>query len=666
MHLVDMKTLMILFSLNEAMCCVIIAVFWFENRKRTPEFAYWFTGFLCQFIGFLLIAFRGAIPGFVSIVVATLIMLYGMHLLLVGIERYAGLRSFRGKDYFALALLVTASMFFTYVWENIGARNINFSLGLIFFCVQIAYLVFCRAKDSFRATMRPVGIIAVFFIAINIARILDNIRNHSNVGFFDLDTINIAVLVASELATIAFTFSIIMMVARRLRIELEEDLVERSRVTDELWRSKERFSHAFQTSPNSIVISLVSTGQILEVNDTFVEKTGFTREETLSKTVRDLNVWVDERDRDLVVDAIARGESVTEHECRFRNKNGSIIDALFSSQILDLEQGQCILSTIQDITFRKHAEEEILKSQRIIADERQRLAYILEATDVGTCEWIVDDDRMMVNERWANIVGHSAESLGSLTFEGWMGFVHPEDRTMVRDAIEKNLSGALRYFDREFRLLKNDGSTVWVHDRGKVVYRNEIGNAVIMCGTRQDITDRKRDEEIIRHMATHDLLTDLPTRRLAADRLELSIAMAKRLGHLLAVFFIDADGFKAVNDTWGHTAGDRVLKEIARRLNSCVRESDTAARIGGDEFLAAFSNLKTREDARIIAEKMIEQFSHPVVIAEGSVPVGISVGIAIYPDNGESVDALIKAADHAMYRVKRTGKNSYSFAEGNS
>lgn len=666
MHLIDIKTLMILFSLNEAICCVIIAVFWFENRKRTPEFAYWFTGFLCQFIGFLLIALRGTIPGFISIVVATFILLYGMYLLFVGTERYAGLRSSRGKDYFAIALLVMASTFFTYVWGNIGARNINFSIGLTFFCAQIAYLAFYRVEASFRTTMRPVGIIAVFFIAINVARILDNILYPHNNGFFDVDPINTAVLVASELATIAFTFSIILMVARRLRIDLEEDLVERSRVTDELWRSKERFAHAFQTSPNSIVISLLSTGQILEVNDTFVAKSGFSREETLTKTVQDLNVWVDERDRHQVVDAMARGESVTEREYRFRDKRGLIIDALFTSQILDLEQGQCILSTIQDITFRKHAEEEILKGQRIIADERQRLAYILEATDVGTCEWIVDEDRLMVNERWANLVGHSAESLGSLTFEGWLGFIHPEDRAMVRDAIEKNVSGALRYFDREFRLLKSDGSTVWVHDRGKVVSRNEIGNAVIMCGTRQEITDRKRDEEIIRHMATHDLLTDLPTRRLATDRLDLSIAMAKRLGHKLAVFFIDVDGFKAVNDTWGHAAGDRVLKEIAKRLNSCVRESDTAARIGGDEFLAALSNLNTRDDARIVAEKMLEQFAHPVAIAEGSVTIGISVGIAIYPDNGESVDALIKAADNAMYRVKRADKNGYSFAEGDS
>ena len=130
----------------------------------------------------------------------------------------------------------------------------------------------------------------------------------------------------------------------------------------------------------------------------------------------------------------------------------------------------------------------------------------------------------------------------------------------------------------------------------------------------------------------------------------------------MAVFFVDVDGFKGINDTWGHDAGDRALKEIAVRLCSCVRSSDTVARMGGDEFLVILSNLASREDSRVVADKIAAAFAPPLALAEGAASVTVSVGIARFPEDGATGDALVKAADDAMYRVKRTGKNNYCFA----
>ena len=173
---------------------------------------------------------------------------------------------------------------------------------------------------------------------------------------------------------------------------------------------------------------------------------------------------------------------------------------------------------------------------------------------------------------------------------------------------------------------------------------------------------KKMAEERMYHMATHDGLTDLPNLRLAMDRLSMALSEARRGKTSVAVMFIDLDGFKAVNDSLGHDAGDQVLKQVARRLLSCVRETDTVCRVGGDEFLVIATGLHTPENAELMAEKILQLVSQPV-ISNGQQPViSASIGIAFYPDHGEDKDQLIKLADEAMYQIKKSGKNGYSFA----
>jgi diguanylate cyclase (GGDEF)-like protein/PAS domain S-box-containing protein len=663
MHPIDVKTIMFLYALNGVLCCGIMAFFWVQNRARSRAFALWVSGHFIQLVGFILIALRGAIPDSFSIVGATALILLGTQYLLMGLERYAGNDSLRVADYTVLALITCGSVAFTYGWESIAARNILFSVGIVYYAARMAILAFVRVGPKLKSAIRPVGVTALALIAVNGARIANNAVYPENRTFFDFGPVNVGVLVANELIALALVFSIVLMVSRRLHDELKDELVERTRVTDELWRSKDRFTRAFQMSPNAIIISVLATGEFVEVNDAFLAMTGFTRAETLGKTAFSLNFWDVERDRDLVVAALTRGDSVHERELRFRKKDGTVMDCLFSSQLLELEQGRCILSTIQDISARKAADAELARNRDVLARERQRLAYILEGTNAGTCEWDIAKNRMTINDRWARIAGLSPELLDGLTIERWFELVHPDDRDAVRSALDRHLRGDDPAFDCEFRLFREDGQAVWVLDRGKIVSRGAKGEPVLMCGTRQEITDRKRDEETILHMATHDPLTNLPTLRLARDRLEMAAAIAKRQKRPMATLFVDIDGFKAINDTWGHDAGDRVLKEIAARLASSVRESDTAARIGGDEFLVVLSNLASRDDAALVARKMLDAFARPIGIAEGDVAVGLSVGIAVYPDDGAGPDELIKAADGAMYRVKRAGKNNYGFAE---
>jgi len=177
-------------------------------------------------------------------------------------------------------------------------------------------------------------------------------------------------------------------------------------------------------------------------------------------------------------------------------------------------------------------------------------------------------------------------------------------------------------------------------------------------GLVRDITERKQAEEKMTQLALYDQLTGLPNRTLFHERLEFARAQADRTKSLVALLFIDLDGFKAVNDSLGHNIGDLLLKEVSQRLKNSVRESDTTARMGGDEFTVILTNLQETGVASQIAEKIITSLNKPITLDGNSCSIGASIGLAIYPDHAEDLESLIKKADAAMYQAKEGGKNA--------
>ncbi len=172
-----------------------------------------------------------------------------------------------------------------------------------------------------------------------------------------------------------------------------------------------------------------------------------------------------------------------------------------------------------------------------------------------------------------------------------------------------------------------------------------------------DVTEKKKHEEIIKFMAFHDNLTSLPNRNTFTNLLGTELANAKRYSHKTAVMFLDLDGFKQVNDTCGHGVGDDLLKEVSKMLKAAVRESDTVARVGGDEFTILLPRINSDDDARKVADKIISLFRNPIGIEVYKLSIGTSIGVAVFPDDGEDAATLIKKADEAMYRAKQGGKN---------
>lgn len=232
---------------------------------------------------------------------------------------------------------------------------------------------------------------------------------------------------------------------------------------------------------------------------------------------------------------------------------------------------------------------------------------------------------------------------------------HAQDPSRL--AIEHNkkvrLKGNYILVGRDGNETAIEHSAAPIHDR-----QGNILGAVIVF--RDVIVSRERRLQML-HLAEHDALTDLPNRLLLNDRLARSIALARRYGRRLAVLFLDCDRFKHINDTLGHAIGDQVLRSIARRLSTCVRESDTVSRHGGDEFLILLSEVDQPEDAGVIAEKIVTSLAEPHFIAGHELQLTASVGIALYPEDGQDAQSLVMRADTAMYHAKNTGRNRYGF-----
>jgi diguanylate cyclase (GGDEF)-like protein len=243
--------------------------------------------------------------------------------------------------------------------------------------------------------------------------------------------------------------------------------------------------------------------------------------------------------------------------------------------------------------------------------------------------------------------------------------VHPEDLPQLRAQLRGHLAGRSQDFAAEFRVRLRSGDWSWIDARGTISERDELGMPMRMVGTFSNIDARKHEEARMRRMAHEDALTGLPNRVLLGDRLRQAIRAASRDGHKVAAIYFDLDKFKPVNDTHGHAVGDRLLQLVARRLRAGLRDADTLARIGGDEFVVLLPRCDSLADAGKVAENILFQLNQPFEDKENGLVLHISgsLGIAMFPDDGMDAEALLRAADLAMYDAKSHGRNRVSSAQ---
>ncbi|MDH3219379.1 MAG: diguanylate cyclase [Gammaproteobacteria bacterium] len=383
-------------------------------------------------------------------------------------------------------------------------------------------------------------------------------------------------------------------------------------------------------------------------------------------------------------------------EFRIQRADGSLRWLRELSRAKHLKQGRVTqtLGVVQDITERVTREQELMFKDAL-ANQAETI------TDIGHFVYdALNQKYLFVSPGLARIHGLTeAEMYDRATaWEGDMTNIHPENRGDVRKAYDRFLTAGGGW-QVDYRLIRADGEIRWIREVGKAQLMSG-GIPAQTIGVLQDITRQKSAErEIIRardnleqqvvartrelantvkrlqkeieerekiaaeldFLANHDALTGLPSLRLCKDRLGRSLAEARRNRQISAIMFLDLDGFKEINDEYGHEFGDQVLTVTADRIRTKIRETDTVARIGGDEFVVILSSLPEIEIARRIAASLIDVIAQTISVEDIDVGISASIGISLYPDNGVTAEELIRAADKAMYRVKRAGKNSFGF-----
>ena len=297
-------------------------------------------------------------------------------------------------------------------------------------------------------------------------------------------------------------------------------------------------------------------------------------------------------------------------------------------------------------------------AEKTIRKSEERFQLVARATNDALWDWDLTTNKIWWGEGVKTLFGYSIEDVGP-NATWWVERIHPEDRERVVTNAHQVINSGGQFWSDEYRYLRCDGSYAYVFDRGYVMY-NEEKKPIRMIGAMLDISERKRAEEQLLRNAFHDGLTSLPNRVLFMDRLGRSIERAKRRkDYLFAALFLDFDRFKIVNESLGHAVGDQLLIAIARRLEMCLRPSDTLARLGGDEFAILLEDMTDGSDATRVADRIQKEFTSPFDLNGQEVFIAVSIGIALSNRGYDRPEDLLRDAETAMYRAKAHGKARY-------
>ncbi|WP_229202269.1 sensor domain-containing protein [Pseudoduganella aquatica] len=333
------------------------------------------------------------------------------------------------------------------------------------------------------------------------------------------------------------------------------------------------------------------------------------------------------------------------YDWRFLNCAGEAFWAEVLMTSISLDHGYLFYVVVRDISARKQAERTLHLAAQVFENCRDAIV-------------LTDRERRIIalNRSFTQITGYEAEAmLGQPLQLRRSGEDEHDFQRLVWQEMDAN-----GHWQGEVSARRRGGELFpgWL---SLTAIRDNADRVSSYMGMLSDITDRKRDADHTRHLAEHDFLTDLPNRVLLLDRLSLALASARRSHTMLAILFIDLDRFKEVNDTLGHQVGDQLLKEVAARLVKCVRGADTVSRQGGDEFLIILADIGGADQAAHVAASVLGAIAQPFQLGPHALHVSGSVGISLYPEDGDGIEQLINNADVAMYHAKESGRNGFKF-----
>jgi len=338
--------------------------------------------------------------------------------------------------------------------------------------------------------------------------------------------------------------------------------------------------------------------------------------------------------------------------------NGQEIDvSLLQSQVKGIVD--FLVRPFHSVLLRKKVQLllELQNMGRKLKEKENLLTLLLDCTDSGIWDWDIKTDKLFLSRPSLEMLGYD-EANKIEKYEAWLNLIHPDDRIFFNNLIQDYIKQKTPNCLIEYRGKCKNETYKWIHLKAQCVW-NTKGQPTRLFGMQTDITDKKLVEDGVHNFVYHDILTELPNRLLFFDRLKLAIARARKYKTQIGVLLLDMDNFKRINDTLGHDSGDILLQAVAQRIKGFAQEIETVARMGGDEFGFIFPDISQIPKIVLRAKNLLEIFTKPFDLKNQEIFISSSIGISLFPSDGQDMESLVKNADIAMYRAKNQGGNSY-------
>ncbi|HUW29503.1 MAG TPA: EAL domain-containing protein [Sulfuriferula sp.] len=433
-------------------------------------------------------------------------------------------------------------------------------------------------------------------------------------------------------------------------LTVARDITQRRLAEEKLRKSEERFSKAFHANPDLMTISRMNDGRFIDVNEAFLDATGYNRSEIVGRTAAEIGLWVELKEQDAVLKKLQDECRVSDIEARFRTKSGEPRLALFSGELIDVDGETCLLAASKDITERKRIEEQLY-------EEKERAQVTLQAIGDAVITTDAQGRVELINPAAEELLGWKAAEARNVAVTSLFTVVSELTGEAIENPVQKCLrEGEIVAIANYCILVTRDGREVAIEDSAAPI-RDRNGSLVGTVAVLRDVSKARKLAHQMSWQASHDALTGLMNRREFEERLSHAIATAREGGEHHALLYLDLDQFKIVNDTCGHVAGDELLRQLSGLIQSHMRDTDTFARLGGDEFGVLLEHCPL-EQAKRIADTLRQLVGNFHFVWEGKpFGVGVSIGLVNITATSGPVESVLSAADMACYAAKDTGRN---------
>lgn len=496
--MLDIKTVMIGYALSNGVCVFVVIMLWIQNRKRFAGLNYILASYALQFFGVVLLALRGSIPDFLSILLANGMLLLGALFLYEGIERLLEVKQPISRLYNLVIFggFILVHSYFTYVIPSLQARQINISVFGIIIYIRIIWLIFFKVDPEKRHVVTyRLQYIFIGYLFISIVRLVTIFLSPAENDIYSLGQSEILLTFAYQMFYILLTFSLFLIVNRSLLMEMEQDIVRRMQVEETLSERERLFRAIFNQAGVGVAQVDSNSWVVIRVNQKYCDITGYSAGEITQLSVRDFTHPEDIQKNYDLVQSMVRGETRGfSMEKRYIHKSGVVtwVNLTVSPMWSPGEPPSTHVAVIEDITERKRAEQELRESE-------ERLEAVMEGSQLGYSDWNIQTGQISRNERWAGMLGYSLQEIAE-NFQSWDEMIHAEDRERANLAVREHLSGKTSVHRDEYRMRAKDGSYRWILDQGRVIERSPDGIPLRMTSTHTDITDRKAAEDELREI----------------------------------------------------------------------------------------------------------------------------------------------------------------------